>query len=88
MDWFLYDNGLRHERVNLYKYNYKLIVHVIPFKINTKLKWAKNQARTKQHPEAELLRFENNFLSSPTLSSRNNLFLKNMQKTSVSILMI
>ena len=87
MDWFLYDNGLRHERFNLYKCNYKLIVHFIPFKINTKLKWAKNQARTKQHPEAQLLRFENYFLSSPTLSSRNNLFLKNMQKTSASILM-
>ena len=36
---------------------------------NTRLKLAKNQTKAKQHPEAELLLFENN--SSSTLSSKN-----------------
>ena len=35
------------------------------------LKLAKNQAKAKQHPEAELLLFENYSLSSSTLSSKN-----------------
>ena len=33
---------------------------------------AKNQAKTKQHPEAELLLFENYSLSLSRLSSKNN----------------
>ena len=39
---------------------------------NARLKLGKNQAKAKQHPEAELLLFENYSLSSPTLSSKNN----------------
>ena len=39
---------------------------------NVKLKLAKNQANAKQHPEAELLVFENYSHSSSTLSSENN----------------
>ena len=39
---------------------------------NATLKLAKNQAKAKQHPEAELLLFENFSLSSSTLSSENN----------------
>ena len=39
---------------------------------NTRLKLAKNQAKAKQHPEAELLLFENYSISSSTLSSKNN----------------
>ena len=39
---------------------------------NARLKLAKNQAKAKQHPEAELLLFENFSLSSSTLSSKNN----------------
>ena len=39
---------------------------------NVKLKLAKNQANFKQHPQAELLLFENYLHSSPTLSSKNN----------------
>ena len=39
---------------------------------NARLKLAKNQAKTKQHPEAELLLFENYLLFSFTLSSKNN----------------
>ena len=39
---------------------------------NTRLKLAKNWAKAKQHPEAELLLFENYLLSSSTLSSKNN----------------
>ena len=36
------------------------------------MKLAKNQANDKQHPEAELLLFENYSHSSSTLSSKNN----------------
>ena len=39
---------------------------------NARLKLAKNQANAKQHPEAELLLFENYSHSSSTLSSKNN----------------
>ena len=60
----------------------------ITFLSNARLKWVKNQVRTKQHPEAELLRLENYSLFSSTLSSKNNwVIFKNMQKTSVSVLM-
>ena len=46
---------------------------------------AKNQANAKQHPEAELLLFENYSYSSSTLSSRNNrTFMKISKRTSVS----
>ena len=34
--------------------------------------WQKNQANAKQHPEAELLLFENYLHSSSSLSSKNN----------------
>ena len=36
------------------------------------MKFAKNQAKAKQHPEAELLLLRNYSLSSSTLSSKNN----------------
>ena len=39
---------------------------------NDRLKLAKKQANAKQHPEAELLLFENYSHSSYTLSSKNN----------------
>ena len=39
---------------------------------NARLKLAKNQVKAKQHPEAELLLFENYSHSSSTLSSNNN----------------
>ena len=39
---------------------------------NATLKLAKNQANAKQHPEVELLPFENYAHSSTTLSSKNN----------------
>ena len=39
---------------------------------NARLKLAKNQRNTKQHPEAELLLFENYSHSSSTLSSKDN----------------
>ena len=42
------------------------------FTSNVKLKLVKNQANAKQHPEAELLLFENYSHSSSTLSSKNN----------------
>ena len=39
---------------------------------NARLNLAKNQANAKQHPEAELLLFENYSHSSSTLSSNND----------------
>ena len=39
---------------------------------NARLKLAKNQANAKQHPEAELLAFQNNSHSSYTLSTKND----------------
>ena len=53
---------------------------------NAGLKLANNQAKDKQHPEDELLRFKNYSLSSSTLSSENNrISSKNVQKTSMSV---
>ena len=43
-------------------------------------------AKAKQHPDTERLLFENYSLSSSTLSSKNNCILKNIQKTSASVL--
>ena len=48
---------------------------------------AKNQAKAKQHPEAELLLFENDSLSSCKLSSKNSRrYSKKYTKTSASVL--
>ena len=41
------------------------------FITNARLKLAKNQANAEQHPDAELLLFENYSLSSSTISSKN-----------------
>ena len=49
------------------------------------LKLAKNQANSKQHPEAELLLFENYSHSSLTLSSKNN--TATVTKEQVSVVM-
>ena len=46
------------------------------------MKFAKNQAKAKQHPEGELLLLRHYLPSSSTLSSKNN---KNVQKTSTSV---
>ena len=54
---------------------------------NTRLKLAKNQAEAKQHPEAELLLFENHSLSSFLLSSKNKRrHSKSVQKASLYVL--
>ena len=39
---------------------------------NARLKLVKNEAKPKEHPDAELFLFENHSLSSPMLSSKNN----------------
>ena len=46
---------------------------------NARPKLEKNQTNAKQHPEAELLLFENCLHSSSTFSSKNNTTLKNKQ---------
>ena len=52
------------------------------------MKLAKNQAKAEQHPEAELLPFENYSLSSTTLSSKNNRrYSKKCTKANMFILM-
>ena len=55
---------------NIYKVFFKINY---TFVSNTKLKLAKNQAKAKQHSEAELLLFKNYLLSSSMLSSNTNL---------------
>ena len=53
---------------------------------NARLKLAKNQAKAEQHPEAELLLFENYSLSSSTLPSKHNRrYSKKCTKTSTSV---
>ena len=55
---------------------------------NARLKLAKNQANAKQHPEAEVLLFENYSHSSSTLSSKiTGHILKISKRTSVSVFM-
>ena len=53
-----------------------VIVHAFfisnTFTSNVRLKLAKDKANAKQHPEAELLPFENYSHSSSTLSSKRN----------------
>ena len=46
---------------------------------NARLKIAKSQANAKQHPEAELLLFENYSHSSSMLLSKNNMTYSNIQ---------
>ena len=44
MDWFLYDNGLRHERVKMFiNFNdFSSFVEIIPFSFNLQnTKWSK-----------------------------------------------
>ena len=45
------------------------------FTSNTRLKLTKNQAKAKQHPEGEVLLFENYSLSSSALSSKSNVHI-------------
>ena len=59
MDWFLYDNGLRHERVKGVKPLQE--IHAFFYKQNCykhrQAEIGKNQAKAKQSPKAELLLF-------------------------------
>ena len=75
--------------MELFKNNYTLFIISSTFISNARLKLAKNQANAKQHPEAELLIFENYSQSSSMLSSKNNRnTLKNKlkkNKTSVPV---
>ena len=62
-------------------------IHVISntFISNARLKFARNQAKAKQHPQAELLLFDNYLLSHPRYHPKIlRDILKNMQKTSAS----
>ena len=61
--------------------NYTFFFTSNTFISNTRLKLAKNQANAKQHPQAELLPFENYSHSTSTLSSKNDwTYPKNKQK--------
>ena len=54
---------------------------------NTRLKLAKNQAKAKQHPEAEFLLSENYLLCLSTLSSKTNRrHSEKCEKASVSVI--
>ena len=37
MNWFLYDNGLRHKRVNGYSYSIFVVVAVVVLKIPSRI---------------------------------------------------
>ena len=70
------------------------MVHIQAFVIsntfiaNTRLQLTENQAKAKQHPEAELLSLENYSLSLSMLSSKTNMtYSKKCAKTSVPVLM-
>ena len=57
------------------------------FVSNTRLKLAKNQAKSKQNPDAKLLPFENYPLSPLTLPSKTDTrYSKKCAKTRVSVL--
>ena len=51
------------------------------------MKFAKNQAKAKQHPEAELLLLRNYSLSSSTLSSKNKRYSETCVKNKTSVFM-
>ena len=53
-------------------FTYALFYISNTFLSNVRLKFAKNQAKAKQHPQTELLLFDNYLLSSSMLSSKNN----------------
>ena len=63
-----------HAYIYIYIYIYIYFIFFIThfFISNTRMKLAKNQAKSKQHPVAELLLFETCLLSLSTLSSKNN----------------
>ena len=64
-----------------------VMIHAFSYKQHFYVEIGKNQ-HPKQHPGTEPLLFENYSLSSPTLSFKNNrVYSKNVQKTSVSVLM-
>ena len=54
---------------------------------NSRLKLAKNQAKAEQHPETEFLLCEITFFHPRYHSKIKGDFLKNMEKTTVSVLM-
>ena len=65
--------------INIKKYTFLLISDT--FISNVRLKLTKNEAKAKQHPEAELLLFENYSLFLSTFSSKiNRRYLKKYQK--------
>ena len=70
--------------LNTYLIHAFLIINI--FVSNARLKFAKNQAKAKQHSETELLLFENYSLSSFVLSSKNNRrYSKKCSKISASV---
>ena len=72
----------------MFKIEYKLFFISNSFINNARLKFAKNQAKGKQHLEAKLLLFEYHWLFHPRYHPKiiGNI-LKNVQKTGASVLM-
>ena len=64
------------ENFNKLQKTYTLFFISNTFISNARLKLAKNQANAKQHPEAELLLFENCSHSLSALLSKNNTYSK------------
>ena len=82
----LYRGGCNFTKDDLFIIHTRFLSRSKTFISNAKLKLAKNQAKAKQHPEAELLLFENYWISWSTLSSKIiKAILKNVQKTNTSV---
>ena len=78
LPWGLFEFHLADDVKNI---KYPLSFKRKNFTSNTRLKLAKNLAKPKQQPKAELLQFENHSLSSSTLKSKNKRTCsKNVQK--------
>ena len=78
------DVSIKNDRETFARLNTFFISNI--FLSNAKLQLVKNPAKAKQHPEAEILLFENYSFPTPTLSSKNNRrFSKNVQKRQVSL---
>ena len=71
-------SDISHKNIHAFLFTY--------FISNARLKFAKNQANAKQHPEAELLLLENHSHSSSMLSSKHKK-KKISKRTSMSVFM-
>ena len=63
---------IKQVKINFFCHQIKVFFISNTLVSNGRVKFVKNQANAKEHPEAELLLFENYLHSSSTLTSKNN----------------